>query len=54
VKKIQELSNKIKGKDHVIAGLQIEVSRITKESRRDINNTKEMLKNTLATYENTI
>jgi hypothetical protein len=54
VKQIQESSNTIKGKDHVIVGLQSEVSKITEECKREIDNTKEMFEISLATYENTI
>jgi hypothetical protein len=54
VKQAQESNSAIKGKDHVIDGLQSEVSKIAKESKREIDNTKAMFQNTLATYENTI
>jgi len=42
-----------KGKYHAIVGLQCEVSEITKECKREIDNTKEMVEMSLATYEST-
>jgi len=42
VKKTQESSRTINNKHHVIDGLESEVSKIVRESKREIDNTKEM------------
>jgi hypothetical protein len=54
VKQIEESSNTINKKDDVIVGLCSEVSEITKECNREVDNTKAMFEMTLSTYENTI
>jgi len=54
VKQIEESSNTIKGKYRVIVLLWRDVSGITEECKREIDNTKAMFEMSLATYKNTI